>query len=264
VNTSDHWERGDPYEEYIGRWSRLVAPAFLTWLGLPPGRRWLDVGCGTGAVSAAILAQTSPAGVFAVEPSPGFAAVARARLAGRVAIARAAATALPCADSSVDVACCGLVLNFVPDTAGALAEFSRVTSPGGTVAAYVWDYAAAMALVRHFWDAAVALDPAAAPLDEAVRFPLCHPDALRASFDRAGLGEVAVTAIDVPTPFASFADYWRPFLGGQGPAPAYAMALDAPARARLRDTLERRVPAQPDGSLALTARAWAIRGTTPR
>ena len=106
-----------------------------------------------------------------------------------------------------------------------MAELVRVTRPGGLVAAYVWDYAEGMDLIRHFWTAAVDLDPAAADLDEAVRFPLCRPGPLRELWAGAGLVDVAVQPIDVPTPFADFDDYWAPFLGGQGPAPAYAMSL---------------------------------------
>ena len=153
----------------------------------------------------------------------------------------------------------GLVLNFVPDPHLALLEMARVTAGGGTIAAYVWDYAGKMELMREFWDAAAALDAAAAQLDEGIRFPLCRPQALAACFAGAGLKDVEVRAIDIPTPFTSFDDYWQPFLGGQGPAPAYAMSLDEPARARLRERIAQRLPAKPDGSIALTARAWAVR-----
>jgi hypothetical protein len=117
-----------------------------------------------------------------------------------------------------------------------------------------------MELMRYFWDAAVALDAGAAKLDEGTRFPLCRPEALSGLFTNAGLRDVDVTAIDIPTPFASFEEYWRPFLGGQGPAPAYAMSLDEPARARLRERIRERMRLQADGSVALTARAWAVRG----
>jgi SAM-dependent methyltransferase len=255
---SDSWDEGDPYERYVGRWSRRVAPLFLAWLSVPAGRRWLDVGCGTGALAATVADLCRPSAVTAVEPSPGFLRTAHRRLAGRVALHRATATALPLADASVDVTCSGLVLNFVPDQRAAVAELARVTRPGGLVAAYVWDYAGKMELMRHFWDAAVELDPAASVLDEGARFPLCHPDPLRGLFESAGLGQVEVTALDVATPFASFEDYWRPFLGGQGPAPAYAMSLAEPARDRLREAIRRRLPA--GGPLALIARAWAVRG----
>jgi trans-aconitate methyltransferase len=258
---ADTWESGDPYEQYVGRWSRRVAPRFLSWLAIPAGRRWLDVGCGTGALSAAILDHCAPASLTAIEPSEGFLATARRHLAARAVLHQAGAARIPLDAAAVDVVVSGLVLNFVPDQPAALAEMARVTEPGGTIAAYVWDYAGGMELIRLFWDAAVALDPAAARMDEGPRFPLCRPDALAQLLAGAGLGRVEVTAIDVPTPFASFEDYWLPFLGGQGPAPAYAMALDEVARARLRDHLRQRVPAAADGSIRLTARAWAARGT---
>lgn len=261
TTVSDTWERGNAYERYIGRWSRQVAPVFLSWLTIPAGRRWLDVGCGTGALGAAILDHCSPASVAGVEPSEGFLKAAAENLSGRVALHHGSADAIPLADGSIDVVVSGLVLNFAPDPQAALCEMRRVTSRDGTIAAYVWDYAAGMEAIRLFWDAAVGLDATAATLDEGVRFPLCRPEALATLFTSAALGHVDVQAIDVPTPFADFDDYWQPFLGGQGPAPAYVMSLDATARQRLRDRLRERVPTTPDGTISLTARAWAVRGS---
>ncbi len=258
---SDGWDRGDPYERYIGRWSRRVAVPFLSWLRIPAGQRWLDVGCGTGALCAAILDNALPSLVVGVEPSAGFLETARRNLAGRAQLHQGDALAIPLREASVDVVVSGLMLNFVPDPRAALAEMGRVTSSGGTIAAYVWDYAAKMELIRLFWDAAVALDRNAASLDEGVRFPLCTPDALAALFADAGLEAVEVTALDIATPFTNFDDYWQPFLGGQGPAPAYAMSLDEAARSRLRDSLRSRIRTQPDGSIALTARAWGVRAS---
>src|SRR5512146_1188674 len=261
---SDTWERGSPYERYVGRWSRRVAPAFLAWLEIPAGRRWLDVGCGTGALCAAIADRCSPPSVAGVEPSEGFLKTAMENLAGRAALHQGSATAIPLGDASVDVVVSGLVLNFVPDQRAALAEMARVTGEGGTIAAYVWDYAGKMELMRLFWDAAAELDPAASGLDEGARFPLCRPEALAKLFAGAGLQGVEVKAIDIPTPFADFDDYWQPFLGGQGPAPAYAMSLDEPARARLRDRIRARIPTAADGAIALTARAWAVRASVAK
>jgi SAM-dependent methyltransferase len=260
---SDTWERGNPYEQYVGRWSRRLAPRFLAWLDLPAGRRWLDVGCGTGALCAAIVDRCAPASVTGVEPSAGFLATATEHLGDRARLLQGHAGDLPLDDGAVDVVVSGLVLNFVPDPRAALAEMARVTAAGGTIAAYVWDYAGKMELMRRFWDAAVELDPAAAALDEGVRFPLCDPLALGELYGAAGLRAPEVPAIDIPTPFASFDAYWQPFLGGQGPAPAYAMALDEEARTRLRERLRHSLPVQADGSIALTARAWAVRATTP-
>ena len=261
---SDAWERGNPYEQYVGRWSRRVAPRFLSWLSIPAGRRWLDVGCGTGALCAAIVDRCSPSSVDGVEPSEGFLKTAKENLAGRATLHQGNATAIPLDDASVDVVVSGLVLNFVPDQRAALLEMARVTRKGGTIAAYVWDYAGKMELMRFFWDAAVELDPGAAKLDEGVRFPQCRPAPLEKLFASAGLEEVDVKPIDISTPFANFDDYWQPFLGGQGPAPAYAMSLDETSRARLRDRIRERLPTAASGSISLTARAWAARASVSK
>lgn len=224
-NFSDAWERGSPYERYVGRWSRRVAPLFLSWLRIPGGRRWLDVGCGTGALCAAIVDRCSPSSVAGVEPSEGFLKTAKENLAGRVVLHPGSATAIPLSDASVDVVVSGLVLNFVPDQRAALLEMARVTGKGGTVAAYVWDYAGKMELMRYFWDAAVELDPGAASMDEGVRFPLCRPEALEKLFAGAGLEGVEVKPIDIPTPFANFDDYWAAFprRSGAGPRLRYVV-----------------------------------------
>lgn len=260
---SDVWESGSPYERYVGRWSRQVAPLFLSWLGIPASRKWLDVGCGTGALCTAIVEHCAPAAVFGVEPSEGFLATAKKNLAGRASLYPGSATAIPLEDASVDVVVSGLVLNFVTDQRAALAEMARVTVEGGTIAGYVWDYGAKMELMRYFWDAAAELDPRAAAMDEGVRFPLCRREALEKLFVDGGFAGVAVEALDIPTRFADFEDYWQPFLGGQGPAPAYAMSLDDGARTRLRERLRARLPAGSDGSISLTARAWAARAALP-
>ncbi len=258
---SDSWEQGNPYERYIGRWSRQVAPRFLDWLNYPAGRRWLDIGCGTGALSAAIVDHCAPRLAAGVELSRGFLKTAQENLAGRALLFQGAAARLPFAPASVDAVVSGLVLNFIPDQPAALAEMVRVTVRGGLIGAYLWDYAGQMELIRLFWEAVVDLNPGDAWLDEGTRFPVCRPEALAALFSRAGLREVTTTAIDLPTRFASFDDYWQPFLGGQGPAPAYVAALNAADRDRLRDHLRQRLPLQADGAISLVARAWAIRGT---
>jgi hypothetical protein len=136
----------------------------------------------------------------------------------------------------------------------------RVGRPSATVAAYVWDYAGRMEPLRRFWDAAVALDPAASAVDEGARFPICAPEPLRRAFEDAGLTTVAVEAIEVPTVFRDFDDYWTPFLSGVGPAPGYAASLGDDAREALRERLRVRLPSEPDESIHLVARAWAVRG----
>jgi SAM-dependent methyltransferase len=258
---ADHWSRGDAYDAYVGRWSRLVAPGFLDWLAIPPGRRWLDLGSGTGALTAAILERCAPASVIGVDPSEPFVAHTRSAVAdprASFAVGTAAATGL--ADGAVDVVAAALVLNFVPDLGEGLREAQRILRPGGTVAGYVWDYADGMQLLRRFWDAAIAMDRAAEALDEATRFPITRPEPLAAAFKAAGLADVEVRPIQIPTVFADFDDLWMPFLAGTGPASAYVAALSEPARAALRETLRASLTAEPDGSIRLVARAWAVRG----
>ncbi len=263
--TQEVWAAGEAYEAYVGRWSRRVATAFLDWLDVPAGRRWLDVGCGTGALSATVLATEDPATVVGVDPSEGFLAHARSQVTDpRATFQVGDAQALPLPDDGFDAVVSGLALNFVPDATRAAAEFARVTAPGGVAAAYVWDYAEGMAMMRYFWDAAAALDPAAAELDEGPRFPLCRPEPLVRLWTDAGLDQVTAQAVDVPTGFADFDDYWTPFLGGQGPAPGYVMSLTEAHRGALRDLLRDRLPTRPDGSIHLTARAWAVRGAARR
>jgi SAM-dependent methyltransferase len=261
ADRADLWSSGDAYEPYVGRWSRLVAPEFLGWLALPPGGRWLDVGCGTGALAETILALANPAEVVGIEPSPAFVAFARDRVEdprARFGVGDAQATQE--ASATFDAVVAGLVLNFVPEPDKALSEMVRVARPGGIVAAYVWDYAEGMQLMRHFWDAAGALDPRARELDEGRRSPLCKPEPLTSLFQTAGLEKVEVRAIDVPTVFRDFDDYWSPFLGGKAPAPAYAMSLSEQRRAALRERIRAGLPTSPEGEHHLVARAWAVRG----
>ena len=259
---SEVWGAGELYEPYVGRWSRKIALAFCAWLQPEPGGRWLDVGSGTGALTESIADNARPARLMSVDPSWAYLTYARSRTADRsVSFSAGDALALPLGTGSQDYVVSGLVLNFVADPARAVAEMRRVTRAGGTVAAYVWDYAERMQLMRYFWDAAVTLDPAAARLDEGPRFPICRPDQLEACFRAAQLSDVCSRGIEVPTVFASFDDYWSPFLGGQGPAPGYAMSLSEDSRALLRERLRAALPTGTDGSISLVARAWAVRGT---
>ena len=260
---TDPWMAGSAYERYMGRWSRLLAPPFVRWLDVPGGRRWLDVGCGTGSLAAAIVQHAAPAAVAGVDPSEGFVATARAQLPPLVSLHRAAADALPLADAAVDATVSALVLNFVPDVAAALREMVRVSAGGGVVAACVWDYARSMRMIRVYWDAASQLGLLAPGQDEGDRFPLCQPDALAGAFAAADLRDVVVAPIDIETTFTGFDDYWQPFLGGQGPAPAHATSLAADQRERLRERLRDSLAARPDGSIVLPARAWAVRGRVP-
>ena len=261
VSAGDHWASGAAYEGYIGRWSRLVAREFVDWLAQPAGLRWLDVGCGTGILTGTILDRSDPAFIVGVDPSQPFVDHARQAVADpRVTFRVGSAELTGCDDASVDAVVAGLVFNFVPDLGAALAEAQRVVGPGGTVAGYVWDYAAGMQLLRRFFDAAIALDHGMRAHDEGVRFPITHEGQLAAAFEAAGLVDVDHRPIEVPTVFRDFDDLWTPFLRGTGPAPAYVASLDEPARTALRDGLRASLSEEPDGTIQLTARAWAVRG----
>jgi SAM-dependent methyltransferase len=257
----DMWTSGAGYEYYVGRWSRLVARQFLTWLDVPSGAKWLDVGCGTGVLSQTILDTASPHVVLGIDSSEGYIEFARKQIQdSRVAFHLGDAQALPVESAAYDAVVSGLALNFFPQPSKALSEMTRAVRIGGTAAAYVWDYSSKMQLMRYFWDAAVALDKAIFALDEGQRFTLCQPKPLRQLFQTAQLGEVEVHSIDVATTFRDFDDYWSPFLGGQGPAPGYTMSLSEEQRFALREQIRLTLPFAPDGSIHLIARAWAVRG----
>jgi len=257
----DNWTAGDLYEGYMGRWSRHVAREFINWLAVSAGGQWLDVGCGTGALSQAILQLAEPAQIKGIDRSEGFVNFAREHVRDdRVRFDVGDAEVLKDNAETFDAVVSGLVLNFIPHPEQVLAEMMRATRTGGVVAAYVWDYAEGMQFIRHFFDAAVALDSRAAEHDEGPRFPICRPDALRQLFESMGLRDVEVRLIEVPTVFRDFDDYWNPFLAGVGPAPSYAMSLSEEHRNELRERIRATLPFDVDGSIPLSARAWAAQG----
>lgn len=259
----DTWNDGDGYEPFVGRWSRLVAAELLEWLQVPEGSRWLDVGCGTGALAQTILTRAEPALVRGVDQSEGFVKYARQHLDDpRFEAQIGEAQSLPFEDGMFDAVVSGLVLNFVEDQGAAATELRRVTVAGGRVGAYVWDYAGGMQMMRYFWDAATDLNPAARDRDEGARFAdIASMKGLGSLFDVAGLSDVRTRSIDVPMIFRDFDDYWTPYLSGQGPSSGYCMSLDDGARSELRELLHVRLPVKTDGTIRLTARAWAVQGT---
>jgi SAM-dependent methyltransferase len=260
-DVGDGWNAGATYEAFMGRWSRPLAEEFVRWLDQPSGGHWLDVGTGTGALAAAICSMAQPASVVACDPSAPFIETARQGLAdSRVTLEVAGIGSLPRREGGYDAVVSGLALNFFPDPDAAMKEQLSVACPGGVVGAFVWDYAEGMEFLRHFWDAACAIEPAAAEVHEGRRFPICNPDALQALFEAAGANRVRGGSVSVPTAFASFEDYWHPFLAGTGPAPSLVSALSAEQRDVLADDLKRRLPFQSGGSIELRARAWAVMG----
>ena len=257
----ENWAGGDAYEYFMGRWSRKTAALFLAWLDADSNLTWLDIGCGTGALSQNILAKQSPRSIWTIDPSWNFVHHARENLQSKhIHSVVSFADAIPLANNHCDAVVSGLMLNFTPDPVAAIREMGRVTKSGGTVAAYVWDYAGKMEWLRYFWDAALAIDPSASQFDEGQRFPLCEQDNLEAVFTSAGLSQVEVTALDTVTVFENFDAYWQPFLSGEFPAPHYLKSLSATQQTAMKEALQSALPIAEDGSIKLIARAWGVRG----
>lgn len=256
----DFFAESAAYERFMGRWSRRLAASFVDWTGVRANETILDVGSGTGAL-ASTAAQLAPsARVIGIDPSIAY--VQHARHASRPDAVRflvGTAVALPFPSGSFDRTLSLLVLNFVRDPAAAVREMARVTRPGGTVAAAVWDYGGGMEMLRAFWDDVVALDPAAAPRDEG-HMPLSREGELGSLWRASGLLNIEERPLVVEQAFASFTDYWTPFLGGQGPAGAYVRMLPDAEQTRLEEKLRARLADGGDAPFTLRARAWAVRG----
>ena len=254
------WSAAAAYEQYMGRWSRLLAQEFVSWLDVAPAHRWLDIGCGTGALTSAICAMSNPVSVIACDPADGFIEYARQHNPDSCAsFVVAGAENFPIDPIGYDHITSLLALNFFPDPIAALRRMESCVRGGGVVSACVWDYGDGMQFIRHFWDAAAFVVPAAAQFDQAARFPICNADNLREAFHEAGLVDVQCEPLTVPTHFTDFRDYWGPFTAGTGVAPAFVSSLDHTTQTRLRETLQARLPMAANGSITLSARAWAVR-----
>ena len=258
--SKDKWNDGDPYEYFMGRWSNLVAPEFLNWLNMPTLSSCLEIGCGTGALSEAIFKYSMPKQYCGIDPSDGFISKAKYRLQGKGEFKVGSASDLPFENDVYDFIVSGLALNFFPDLEKALAEMKRVSKSNGIIAAYVWDYSGRIDLLRYFWNAAISIDPQSHKLDEGVRFPICNLNNLKSAFQSAGLSEIEVGTLDINMPFENFKDYWNPFLGRQGPAPAYFDSLSIESQEELRSKIYDQLPIEADGSIRLLGRALAVKG----
>jgi len=244
----------------MGRWSKLMAPEFLNWLNKPNNLSWLDVGCGTGALSEVIFQNYKPAYLCSVDPSAEFLEKAKAKNSYKADFRTGSASDLPLADKTFDVIVSGLALNFFPDIPAALSEMKRALKNNGTIAAYVWDYAGRMEFLRFFWDAACEVDATAIKFDEGNRFPICNADNLKRAFEQEGLADVEISFPVIDTVFIDFEDLWNPFLGGQGPAPGYLSSVNKELQDKIKTVLQRKLYVNSNGSIKLLARAIAVRG----
>jgi SAM-dependent methyltransferase len=252
------------YERFMGRWSRLLAPAYISFAGIRDGERILDVGTGTGSVASTLAAAVPSSEIVGIDPSEAFIAYARTRSeSDRVRFEVGDAQALQHKGASFDQTMSLLVMNFVPDHQKAIGEMRRVTRPGGVVSACVWDYNAGMEMLRFFWDEVVALDPAMEPKDER-HMKLSREGQLGALWRKAGLTEVQERGLTIEQTYASFADYWTPFLKGAGPGGAYVASITDERRRQLEARLQKRLLGdRPDRAFTLKARAWCVRGKVP-
>jgi SAM-dependent methyltransferase len=255
----------EAYERFMGRWSRLLAPLLVDFAEIPDSSQVLDIGSGTGALTFAIAKRSTNCHIVGIDRSKEYVAYATSknRFPDRARFQSGDAQQLPFPEGVFDSSSSLLVINFIPDPGKAVSEMHRVTKPGGRTSAAVWDYGSGMRMLRVFWDAAASVDTRAEKLDER-HMPLCRAGELSQLWTSGSLVKVDEQPLDITLQFASFADYWEPFLLGQGPAGAYVRALDGDRLGALRNEVKRRLSvASESAPFALPARAWAVRGTVP-
>jgi SAM-dependent methyltransferase len=257
----DTWSAAQNYEHYMGRWSRRVAAEFVRRLAPQRNAAWLEIGCGTGALTEAILSECAPRSLLCIDPSKDFVAHCRSAIVDpRARFEVADAQKLPAADGSIDIVTSGLVLNFIPDRSAALAEMRRTLAPNGQLAFYVWDYpAGGIGFINVFWKVAVEIDPRTADLAEGKRFPFCTREGLADLCRDAGFALPAIEPIEIETSFADFEAFWQPFTLGTGPAPGWCASLDEDRRALLKARLADRLGAETP--IRLKARAWMVKAS---
>ena len=262
----DMFADANAYERFMGRWSRLVAPQLVDFTEVSDHGHLLDVGSGTGALAFSLAERKPRVHVRGIDPSKEYVEYANSRnpFPDRVTFETGDAQQLRLADASFDASLSLLVFNFIPDPIKALREVRRVTKPGGRVSASVWDYGDGMKMLRAFWDGAVNRDSKAEKLDER-HMPLCRAGELSGLWRQGGLENVHEQPHVITMRFESFADYWDAFLLGQGPAGMYIKSLSSDQLHALRGEVKSRVsPSGENLPIALSARAWSVRGTVPR
>jgi ubiquinone/menaquinone biosynthesis C-methylase UbiE len=260
------FQDGAAYERFMGRWSRLAGQLFVDWLQIPPQRAWLDVGCGTGAFTQVILATCDPKAVVAIDPSEKHLNYARLLVQDRRVEFRVGdATAIEANDHAFDVCAAAFVLNFIPQQRQALAEMRRVVRPGGTVAAYVWDFAGRRSISQHLWNAIAAISPDAEVVRRnALQADDSHVDALTRLFRSEKLADIETRSLDILATFESLDEYWRSNTDFASAAGLYCRTLAGEQVDALRRKLREILPANDKGQVLFPARAWAIRGSVPQ
>jgi SAM-dependent methyltransferase len=253
------------YERFMGRWSRLLAPLYISFAGVKDGQRVLDVGTGTGSAAAAVEASMPASEIIGIDPSAGFIAYAQKNAKStRARFELGDAQALKFKDASFDQTLALLVMNFIPDHNKAIAEMRRVTRAGGIVSACVWDYNEGMQMLRFFWDEAIALDPTIEPKDER-HMKLSRQGQLGDLWRKAGLVNVQEAPLSIDQAFSSFNDYWEPFTKGAGPGGAFVVSLSEERRQQLEARMRKRLLGdRKEGPFTLKARAWCVRGEVPK
>ena len=256
------FENAAGYDHFMGRWSQMAARLFIDFARLPDHGTILDLGCGTGSLSLAVMAVRPNCRITGIDRSPEFVSFAQTRVAASgVQFQAADAESLPFLRGAFDSVVSLLVFNFIPDPAKALAEACRVTRRDGSISAAVWDYSGGMRMLRAFWDTAVELDPSADRLDEK-HMPLCRTGQLAELWRSGGLREVEESSLEFTMRFENYDDFWTPFLFGQGPAGAYLKRLAGDRTEALRHQLRRDL-GNPPAQFFLAARLLAVRGLVP-
>lgn len=245
------------YDRFMGRYAPTLAVALADVAGVGPGMRVLDVGCGPGGLTRELVARAGASNVAAVDPASQFVAACREGNPG-ADVRAGVAEDLPWPDRRFDAALASLVIGFMRDPDRGVREMARVTRAGGTIAACMWDIAGGgMTMLRVFWSAARAIDPA---VEGERGLAGTSEGDIVGRFERAGLDDVAGTVIEARADYADFDDFWEPFTLAVGPAGQYVRSLPDQQRAAVRDGCR---AALPDGAFALDARAWCARGIVP-
>jgi SAM-dependent methyltransferase len=260
--TSHLFPDGEAYERLMGRWSRLAGEIFLDWLDIPANVRWLDVGCGNGAFTAALIARCAPAEVIGIDPSEGQLSFARTRPGAKLAQFRIGdAQALPFGDDRFDVAVMALVITFLSDPGKAVLEMARVVRPGGWVGTYMWDVPGGGTPVHPIY---VAMESLGMPSPRPPGAEVSRRDAMQALWKDAGLELIETQVIRIPVTYSDFDDFWDANSGPVGPQGKAIQEMSQTVRAQLRTRLREQLPAGPDGRIAYESFANAVKGRVPR